>query len=166
MSIDDVLAKTAKSAIDPASIDAEQCRAVIAAAARLREPKIGVKSAAALARRIVGCYRAKDFVDPEMFTSALVWTLSDHPAILVELISDPRGGIVRKRKFAPAIAEVAEDLEALRRSLEAAAWGARRALDVLAYPRTPRPAIVDNNERAEAARRLTEVSLRMTGERE
>lgn len=170
MCIDAVLAATAKSYIDAREVDAAACRQIVAAAGRLTEAKIGVKQAAVYARRIMGCYRARDYVDPEMFTVALVSLLAEQPPIIADLITDPRGGLVSKNTFAPAIAEISDELQRLRRGLESAAWSANKALKIAS---TPPPAPERNEgdadrsaDRSDDIGKLTMISRRMTGERE
>lgn len=111
-------------------MDAAPCRAIVAlqddvASGRKCTPK----GATEYANRIIGCYRASNWVDPKMFTMALVAVLADrHPAV-VAMAADPVHGVARKFKFAPSISEVADELDAIERRLGLAAIAAHRLLN-------------------------------------
>lgn len=125
-----VIAETARPAIDAKTLDRSACMAVVAMGEALGGGPIDPKSASDAAKRIVGCYRARDFIDVDTFVVALVATLAQHPAVVVRMVADPLSGIPRKYKFAPAISEIADELEATGKRIRLAASGARRALSV------------------------------------
>ena len=87
-----------------------------------------VHEAVESARKLMGCYRAKDFLDPEVFTTALVGNLVRYPAPVVRLACCPICGLPRNQKFAPSIAEVAEYLDTTADRLKTHAVAARKAL--------------------------------------
>lgn len=107
----------------------DECHAIIAMAASVRSgAKCPPKAAADYARRIVGCYRARDWVDPEMFTMALVGLLASYPAAVVAMVADPVRGIPRQFKFPPSIAEVGDMLDTMRKRVDTAEFAAKQVL--------------------------------------
>lgn len=79
------------------------------------------------AKILVGCYRARDFVDVETFITGLVANLCDYPECVVNLVTDPKHGLPATNTFCPAISEV---VEACRKASEKIKLGAY-ALDKL-----------------------------------
>jgi hypothetical protein len=63
-----------------------------------------------------------------MFVTALVATMARYPEPVVLMAAHPLKGILRRYKFVPSIAEVADELEALRTRIKLASMGARKAL--------------------------------------
>ena len=62
--------------------------------------------------RLVGCYPSGKPSDPESYLAALVAVLAEFPSEIVEQVTDPAQGIVRKVKFMPTIAEVFDACDA------------------------------------------------------
>lgn len=107
----------------------DECHAIIAMASSVRSgAKCPPKTAADYARRIVGCYRSRDWVDPEMFTMALVGLLASYPAAVVAMVADPVRGIPRQFKFPPSIAEVGDMLDTMRKRVDTAEFAAKQVL--------------------------------------
>lgn len=66
-----------------------------------------------MAERLVSVYRARDFVNPAAFITALAMTFEQFPVEVGLIVSDPVNGTPSKRTFAPSLAEVKGDLEEL-----------------------------------------------------
>lgn len=94
-------------------------------AAAEREP-ISPENALKRARMMVGCYRAKDFVDVEVYCMALVANLCEFPTIVVNQVTDLRVGIPATHTFCPAISEVVEACRKFEERLKLAAMAAQK----------------------------------------
>lgn len=125
-----MIQQTARPALELARIDLGSCQMVARMDDALDGQRIAPRAASDAAKTIVGCYRARDFVDVDTFVVALVATLAQHPEVVVRLAADPVNGIPRKYKFVPAISEIADELEAITTRIRLAAQGARRALAI------------------------------------
>jgi hypothetical protein len=111
--------------------DLDWCRTIVAIEETIDAGERAAPSLASqAAKRIVGCYRAKDFIDVETYLAALVATLARYPAPLVKMAACIENGIPRKHKFVPTIAEVADHLDEISKNLTTAARLARRALQI------------------------------------
>jgi hypothetical protein len=85
----------------------EQAVAIHEAAATIvAEERLSPSAALKRAKLLVGCYRARDFVDVETFVTALVANLCDYPECVVNLVTDPKHGLPATNTFCPAINEV------------------------------------------------------------
>lgn len=82
------------------------------------------------AKQIVGCYRARDFVDVETYIASLIATLARYPEPIVKMGACINYGIPRKHKFLPTIAEVSDELDAISKNITSTARLARRALQI------------------------------------
>lgn len=69
------------------------------------------RKASELARMLMGCYRARDFVDPVQFAAALAVTFARHTEEVGLMVVDPTAGMPRTHRFPPSIAEVADELD-------------------------------------------------------
>lgn len=58
------------------------------------------------AKLLLGCYRAGDASDPEVYVSAVVAVLSDYAPGIVQAVVDPRSGLPSTLKWLPSIAEI------------------------------------------------------------
>ena len=107
----------------------DACRRLVALDDALDElPPGGPQEASECAKRIIGCYRARDFVDVVTFTMVLVATLARWPVPVMRMAACPFNGIVRKFKFPPSINEVADELETIASNVRLLARSARRAV--------------------------------------
>jgi hypothetical protein len=108
---------------DGALVPAEDCKDLIRAIEADSAP-VGPEGASRAARAISAVHPRNDVDNPAAYHAAITAILADYPAGVVARASDPRVGIVRKVKFLPRPAEVAEfcDAEmARRRNLRAKA---------------------------------------------
>lgn len=109
--------------------DLGACRAVVALEeAILAGGKTPPDAATDYATQIMGCFRARDFQDPDTFAVALVAHLVMHPEPIVKMLACPLNGIARTHQFCPSIAEIADALEAMENRIRIVAGPARRAL--------------------------------------
>lgn len=123
-----MISQTARPDVAPGT-KKEACHAVMELCIALDEGRrIDPKQATKMARVLLGCYRARDFVDVDMFATALVATLAQYPAPIVAMVVDPIKGMPRRFKFPPSLAEVADELEALDKRVHLAWRGAVTAL--------------------------------------
>jgi hypothetical protein len=60
------------------------------------------------ARLLLGCYRAGDANDPEVYVAAVVAVLSNFPTDIVRSVCDPVRGLPSQTKWLPTVAEVVE----------------------------------------------------------
>lgn len=63
------------------------------------------------ARLLMGQYRARDFVDPEIFAPALSSVFEAYPHPLCSLSVDPLVGLPSSSRFPPSVSEVREWLD-------------------------------------------------------
>ena len=109
--------------------DLDACRVVVAIEEIiLAGERTSPKAASHYARQIVGCFRAKDFLDADTFVVALVAHLVLHPEVVVKMLACPINGIARSHQFCPSIAEIADALERMSERVKLVAGPARRAL--------------------------------------
>lgn len=66
----------------------------------------GPKVAAERTRILVGCYPNGKPSDPEVYASAVAAVLAQYPPEIVQRVTDPRVGLVRRCRFLPSIAEI------------------------------------------------------------
>lgn len=115
----------------PGKCSLDGCRTVVAIeeaidAGERCPPSIASKAA----KRIVGCYRARDCIDVETYLASLVATLARYPAAVVKMAACIENGIPRKHKFLPTIAEIADELDEMTKNISIVARFARRALQI------------------------------------
>lgn len=145
----------------------DECHAIVAMAAAVRSgAKCPPKTAAEYAKRIVGCYRARDWVDPEMFTMALVALLASYPTAVVAMVADPVRGVPRQFKFPPSISEVGDMLDTMRKRVDTAEFAAKQVLGMQAgQHRKPVEQVGhDMPERIEGVVRETATSRRVASD--
>ena len=108
------------------------------------------KAAAGLATMMLGCYRASETSDPEMFMAGVAGVLASYPEAIARQVCDPRSGLPAHSKWLPSIAEVREAcdramaplLAADRRAAESAKT--RSILEVSTVPIERRKALSDD----------------------
>lgn len=112
--------------------DLDACRSVIALEEEiLAEKTTTPKAATKYATQIMGCFRARDFQDPDTFAVALVAHLCRYPEPIVKMIACPLNGVARTHQFCPSISEIADALEQLSNRIRVVAAPARRALQAV-----------------------------------
>lgn len=119
-------ARTAVTQVDP-----HACKTIAAIVEKLSKRRTSAEAANDAARFITGCYRAKDFVDPELFAIALVSVLRERPPIVVAMAMHPERGVPGRIKFSPNISEVVVELDKIETSIRLVASGAERAQRLL-----------------------------------
>jgi hypothetical protein len=67
--------------------------------------------AAERARLLLGCYRTGDANDPETYVAAISATLARYPDRVIDLVTDPRVGLPRKKTWLPSVKEVYDACE-------------------------------------------------------
>lgn len=123
------LSALARTTPDYAAARHDDCAVMIEIAEQVASgARCDVDTAVDAARKLMGCYRARDFLDPEMFTTALVANLVRYPAPVVKLTCCPVFGLARNQKFPPALAEVVEHMDAVVERIKTHAGVARKAL--------------------------------------
>lgn len=73
------------------------------------------------ARMLLGCYRAGDANDPEVYISAVVRVLSGYPLDVVMRVIDPLTGLPSKLKWLPTVPEIlsaCEEIHGLQRRIK------------------------------------------------
>jgi hypothetical protein len=102
---------------------------------------------------LMGSYRKGQASDPEMYVASIAAVLSEYPADVVTVVTDPRTGVQNRVKFLPEVYEVREACEIAMEPIRAEqrrALAARREQEVLAERRAyeaaltkPRPSYDD-----------------------
>lgn len=85
--------------------------ALEAVGAVIAEPEAPPTLAVECARMLMGQYRARDFVDAEVFASSLATVFQCYRKSLCRLAVDPMVGIPSEVKFPPSVQEVREWLD-------------------------------------------------------
>jgi len=87
------------------------------------------------AKLLLGCYRAGDANDPEVYTAAIIAILSDYPDEVQRTVTDPRAGLPARVQWLPTPKEVKDacDAEAMRQDR------LRKYASLGPYQRVPRP---------------------------
>lgn len=67
--------------------------------------------AAERARLLLGCYRTGDANDPDTYVAAVSATLARYPDRVIDLVTDPRIGLPRKKTWLPSVKEVYDACE-------------------------------------------------------
>lgn len=67
--------------------------------------------AAERARLLLGCYRTGDANDAETYVAAIAATLARYPERVMDLVTDPRVGLPRKKTWLPSVKEVYDACE-------------------------------------------------------
>jgi hypothetical protein len=67
--------------------------------------------AAERARILLGCYRTGDANDPDTYVAAIAATLARYPEKIMDIVTDPRIGLPRKKTWLPSIKEVYDACE-------------------------------------------------------
>ena len=98
--------------------------AMEAVGAVLAEPEATPTHAVECARMLMGQYRARDFVDAEVFASSLSTVFQCYRKSLCRLAVDPMVGIPSEVKFPPSVQEVREWLDRETGRLEYYQWRA------------------------------------------
>lgn len=103
--------------------------AISAAACFSDEPQCTPTQAVECARMLMGQFRVRDLVDPEIFAASLSTVLQAYPRRLARLAVDPLVGIPAGATFPPAVGEVKTWLDREQGRL---GYYLKRAQDVLA----------------------------------
>lgn len=83
------------------------------------------------AKLLLGCYRAGDANDPEVYTAAIIAILSDYPEDIQQTVTDPRSGLPSRVQWLPTPKEVKDACEAERRArARAGEWERRSKLQL------------------------------------
>jgi hypothetical protein len=122
--------------------------ALEAVGAVLAEPESTPTQAVECARMLMGQYRARDFVDAEVFASSLSTVFQCYRKSLCRLAVDPMVGIPSEVKFPPSVQEVREWLDRETGRLDYYRWRATQVREahlsgpkaVTAEPQEPRVA--------------------------
>jgi hypothetical protein len=88
----------------------EECRAAVAALGD--DVPASLDQASSAVRSIMRVHPRTDVDDAEAYALAAAAILSEYPADVLIRVSDPRTGIVRRVKFLPRLAELAEACDA------------------------------------------------------
>lgn len=84
------------------------------------------------ARRLLGCYRAGDANDPEVYIAAVVAVLAQYPADVIRAVTEPTTGLPSRLNWLPTVREVTqacEEIEGPRRRTREWEAGARRQIE-------------------------------------
>ena len=84
------------------------------------------------AKLLLGCFRAGDANDPDVYTGAVIAVLSDYPLDVIQQVVDPRKGLPSKVNWLPTIAEIksaCEEIEGPRRRSREWDEGAKKQLE-------------------------------------
>jgi len=73
------------------------------------------------AKLILGCYRAAEVSDPDVYTTAIMALLTRYPADIGARLSDPKNGIAGWIKWLPTVSEIREECDRLQAADVAAA---------------------------------------------
>lgn len=99
---------------------------------------------------LVGCYRAIEISNPEVFITGVAAVFTDYPEDVVRRVTDPRRGIASRQKFVPNLAECKEacedEMRPIRREEARRAQMAQSAT-MLAAPSVPKPDIEELKRR-------------------
>lgn len=106
--------------------------ALEAVGAVLAEPEATPTHAVECARMLMGQYRARDFVDAEVFASSLATVFQCYRKSLCRLAVDPMVGIPSEVKFPPSVQEVREWLDRETGRLEYYQWRAAQVREAQA----------------------------------
>jgi len=110
----------------------DPAKRLTASAQHLTTSSQGSKAAMELAlyhsKLILGCYRADDVSDPQVYVTAIAAVLSRYPADIGVRLSDPKEGIAGRLKWLPTVSEIktacdelqAADLAAAKRKADLA----------------------------------------------
>lgn len=63
------------------------------------------------AKLLLGCYRAGDASDPEVYVSAVMAVLGSYSQAVIAAVVDPRNGLPSKLKWLPSVAEIKDECE-------------------------------------------------------
>jgi hypothetical protein len=92
-----------------------ECESIVAYLSQDRPA--GLAAAERAGRAITGPHPRNDVEDPVMYTTTIAAIMSEYPQAVLDRIADPRTGIIRRIRFLPRPAEIAEfcDEEVKRR---------------------------------------------------
>jgi hypothetical protein len=65
------------------------------------------------AARLLGCYRAGDANDPEIYVAAVISVLVRYPVEIIREVTEPATGLPGKSNWLPTVAEVRNECEVL-----------------------------------------------------
>jgi hypothetical protein len=151
--LDRATAALARDEPDLAAIDRRELERLAGLSCALDDPahRPDGPQAARLARRLMGCYRGRDFVDPETFAIGLAAALSRRHVAVCLIVVDPVSGIPSRLTFPPSLAEVRDALDAAEARIRAAGGAAVRVLTPRSL-RSPEPTYSDEHRQAMRAR--------------
>jgi len=66
------------------------------------------------AKLILGCYRAAEVSDPDVYTTAIMTLLARYPADIGARLSDPKDGVAGRFKWLPTVSEIREECDRLQ----------------------------------------------------
>ena len=66
------------------------------------------------AKLILGCYRAAEVSDPDVYTTAIMTLLARYPADIGTRLSDPKDGVAGRFKWLPTVSEIREECDRLQ----------------------------------------------------
>lgn len=73
------------------------------------------------AKLILGCYRAAEVSDPDVYTTAIMALLARYPVDIGARLSDPKDGVAGRFKWLPTVSEIREECDRLQTADVAAA---------------------------------------------
>jgi hypothetical protein len=89
------------------SLSDDECLAAVAIL-NIDGKTADLDQAAAAARSIMNFFPRSDVADPNAYALGMAAIMSEYPQEVIARITDPRTGIVRRLKFLPRLAEIAE----------------------------------------------------------
>lgn len=104
-----------------------ECRALLTACSS--QPNATGDEAINLARSLMALYRKADFVDADMFSTAMCAVFAAYPASIGRQAIDPLKGLPSRLKFPPSIAEAKEALDEAMNRRRLIAYRAKWMLD-------------------------------------
>jgi len=110
-----------------AILPVSDCRQLLAACSS--RPKATNDEALNLARSLMALYRRADFIDVDVFSTAMCAVFADYPASIGRQAIDPVRGLPSRLKFPPSIAEIKEALDEGMIKRRAIAYRAQWMLD-------------------------------------
>jgi hypothetical protein len=66
------------------------------------------------AKLILGCYRAAEVSDPDVYTTAIMTLLARYPADIGARLSDPKDGVAGRFTWLPTVSEIREECDRLQ----------------------------------------------------
>jgi hypothetical protein len=102
----------------------------------LNARKLKKAEVAKYAKLLLGCYRAGEAADPEVYTGAIIAVLSDYSLDVVRRVVDPRSGMPSRLQWLPTVAEVKRACEEIDGPMRRAREWDRRAKEQIAERET------------------------------